>query len=92
MSPGEHPAGAEWMGASQTELVEKLPAEGWMQLRGEGSPVGLEVESGIEAVERGLAGKIGVEAFHLHQLEVIKAVLLGQAAQEGDGGAGIPQA
>lgn len=27
---GEHPVGAEWMGAGQAELVEELPAEGWL--------------------------------------------------------------
>lgn len=63
---GEHPVGAEWMGPDQAELVEEFPAEGWLQWRREGSPVGLEVERGVEAVELGVAVAFGGEAFHLH--------------------------
>ena len=88
---GEHPVGKEWMGAGQAEFVEELPAEWWLQWRGEGSPVGLEVEGGVEAVELGVAIAFGGEAFHLHQVEAIEAVLLGQLAPEGGGGAGIWQ-
>ncbi len=88
---GEHPVGAEWMGAGQAELVKELPAEGWLQWRGEGSPIGLEVEGGIEAVELGLTVAFGGEAFHLHQIKTIEAVLLGELAPEGCGGAGIGQ-
>ena len=29
----EHPVSAEWMGAGEAELVEELPAEGWLQWR-----------------------------------------------------------
>lgn len=79
------------MGAGQAELVEKLPAEGWLQWRGHGSPVRLEVERGIEAVELGVAVALGGEAFHLHQVEAIEAVLLGELAPEGGGGAEIRQ-
>ena len=60
-----------------------------MQWRGEESPVGLEVERGTEAVEFGMAVSFGGEAFHLHQVEAIEAVLLGELAPESGGGAGI---
>lgn len=86
---GEHIVGAEWMGAGQAELVEELPAEGGLQWRWDGSPVGLEVESGIEAIELGVAVAFGGEAFHLHQIEAIEAGLLGELAPKGGGGAGI---
>ena len=54
---------------------------------GEECPVGLEVECGNEAVDIGVAVAFGGEAFHLHQDEAIKAVLLGELAPEGGGGA-----
>jgi hypothetical protein len=54
------------MGSGQAKFVEQLPADVWLQWRGEGSPVGLEVERGIEAIELGVAVAFGVEAFHLH--------------------------
>jgi hypothetical protein len=47
----------------------------------------LEVECGNEAVDIGVAVAFGGEAFHLHQDEAIKAVLLGELAPEGGGGA-----
>ena len=84
---GEHIVGAEWMWAGQAELVEELPAEGWLQWWGKGCPVGLEVERIIEAVDIGVAVAFGGEAFHLYQGEAIRAVLLGDLALEGDGGA-----
>ena len=62
-----------------------------MQWRGKGSPVGLEVERGIEPVELGVAGAIGRNAFHLHQLEAIEAVLLGELAPELSGGSRMRQ-
>jgi hypothetical protein len=53
------------MGPGEAEFVEEHPAEGRLQLKGEGSPVGLEVEGGIEAVEIGVATAFGVEgSFH----------------------------
>ncbi len=55
------------MGADQAELVADLPAEGWLQWRGEGSPAGLEAESGIEAVDLGVTYAFGGEAFHFQQ-------------------------
>lgn len=88
---GEHPVGAERMGAGQSELVEELPAEVWLQWLGKGSPVRLEVERRIEAVERGLAVAFGGEAFHLHQVEAIEAVRLGELAPEVGRGSGIRQ-
>lgn len=63
---GENSVGAEGMGSGQAEFVEQLPADVWLQWRGEGSPVGLEVERGIEAIELRVAVAFGVEAFHLH--------------------------
>ena len=56
-----------------------------------GSPVGLEVEGGIEAVDLGVAVAFGGEVFHLHQIEAIEAVLVSEMAPEGSGGAGIRQ-
>ena len=32
---GEHPVGAEWIGAGQCELMEEPPAEGWWKWRGD---------------------------------------------------------
>lgn len=86
---GVHPVDSERMGPGQAELVEEFPAEGWLQWRGEGSPVGLEIEGGIEAVDFGLAAAFGGEAFHLHEVETIEPMLLGKLAPKGSGGAGI---
>ncbi len=88
---GEHPVGAEWMGAGHAKFVEELPAEGGLQWRGEGSPLGLKVEGGTEAVELGVAGAIGGNAFHLQQIEVIEAVLLGELAPVFSGGSRMRQ-
>ena len=56
-----------------------------------GTPVRLEVERGIEAVELGVAVAIAGEALHLHQVKAIEAMLMGELAPEGGGGAGIRQ-
>ncbi len=72
-------------GGGQAELVEELSAEGWLQWRGEGSPV----ECGVEAVELGVAVAFGWEAFQFHQIEAIEALPLGELAPEGGGSAGI---
>ena len=64
---GEHLVDAELMEACQPALVKDLPAEGWLQWRGEGYPDGLGVERGIKTVELGVADAFGEEALHLHQ-------------------------
>jgi hypothetical protein len=54
--------------------------------------VRLEVERGIEAFELGVADVFAGEAFHLHQVEAIEAVLLGELSPDCGGGTGIWQA
>ena len=88
---GEHAVGAERMGAGQAELVEQVPAARWLAWGGERSPVGLEVERGVEAIELGAPLALCGEALHLYQIEVFEAAGLGLLAPEGGGGAGIGQ-
>jgi hypothetical protein len=82
---GEHADGAERMGARQAELVEQFPAAGWLAWGGERSPVGLEDERGVEAIELGAPLALCGEALHLHQIEAFEAAGLCLLAPEGDG-------
>jgi len=83
--------GAEWMGAVQAELVEQFPAARWLEWGGDRSPVGLEVECGVEAIVIGAPLALCGEALHLHQIEAFKAAELGLLAPEGGSGKGIRQ-
>ena len=89
---GEHAVGAERMGTSQAGPVEQFPVAWWLAWRGERSPVGLEVERGVEAIDLGAALALCGEALHLHQIEDFEAAALGLLAPEAGGGAGTGSA
>ena len=76
--------------AKTTFLKDSNPS-GWSLALWSGSPVGLEVEGGIEAIDLGVAVAFGGKVLHLHQIEAIEAVLVSELAPEGSGGEGIRQ-
>ncbi len=88
---GEHTVVEEGMMLSQANLVEQFPSARWLPRRGQRTPIGLEVERGVVAIELGAPLALSGEALHLHQIEAFEATELGLLAPEGGSGKGIRQ-